>query len=123
MFHVPLLYFEHLPLQRSLHGPADQVTWEMVKDHQSTEITQYHPPYKPSNNTDKLLKPLYERMRKLANGSLNIRDAVQTDESWYRCKVNEKTCYEVELVLKGVCLQSSVSNPININANSLTDID
>ncbi len=22
LFHVPLLYFEHLPLQRSLHGPA-----------------------------------------------------------------------------------------------------
>ncbi len=22
VFHVPLLYFEHLPLQRSLHGPA-----------------------------------------------------------------------------------------------------
>ncbi len=23
LFHVPLLYFEHLPLQRSLHGPAE----------------------------------------------------------------------------------------------------
>ncbi len=25
MFHVPLLYFEHLPLQRSLHGPGSQI--------------------------------------------------------------------------------------------------
>ncbi len=24
VFHVPLLYFEHLPLQRSLHGPVPQ---------------------------------------------------------------------------------------------------
>ncbi len=24
LFHVPLLYFEHLPLQRSLHGPEEQ---------------------------------------------------------------------------------------------------
>ncbi len=22
VYHVPLLYFEHMPLQRSLHGPA-----------------------------------------------------------------------------------------------------
>ncbi len=26
VFHVPLLYFEHLPLQRSLHGPAERET-------------------------------------------------------------------------------------------------
>ncbi len=25
MFHVPLLYFEHLPLQRSLHGPGSVI--------------------------------------------------------------------------------------------------
>ncbi len=25
VFHVPLLYFEHLPLQRSLHGPEKKV--------------------------------------------------------------------------------------------------
>ncbi len=26
MFHVPLLYFEHLPLQRSLHSPGLEFT-------------------------------------------------------------------------------------------------
>ncbi len=26
LFHVPLLYFEHLPLQRSLHGPAAETS-------------------------------------------------------------------------------------------------
>ncbi len=30
MFHVHLLYFEHLPLQRSLHGPESQYTFTQL---------------------------------------------------------------------------------------------
>ncbi len=88
--------------EHPLQNRTEQVTWKIVNDHQSTDITQYHPPNKPSNSTDKLLKPLYERARQLANGSLLIRGAEYIDELWYRCSVNDKTCYEVKLLMKGV---------------------
>ncbi|XP_058603198.1 uncharacterized protein LOC131522011 isoform X2 [Onychostoma macrolepis] len=86
--------------EQPLQNRTEQVTWEIITGHQSTNITQYHHPNKPSNSTERLLKPLFERARKIANGSLNIRDAVHADESWYRCRVNEKTCYEVKLLMK-----------------------
>jgi len=68
----------------------------------SPSTAQYRPPHKPSNSTERVLKPLYERARTLGNGSLLIRDAIKTDGSWYQCRVSEKTCYEVKLVMKGV---------------------
>ncbi|KTG31952.1 hypothetical protein cypCar_00029950, partial [Cyprinus carpio] len=83
--------------EHPLQNITDRVTWKIVKDHQSTEITQYRL-YNPLNT--KHSKPLYERARQLVNGSLLIRNAVRTDESWYRCRVNEKTCYEMKLVMK-----------------------
>ncbi|KAK7157615.1 hypothetical protein R3I93_008953 [Phoxinus phoxinus] len=87
---------EH-PLQYS----SDQVTWKIFHGHQPTEIAQYRPPHKPSNSTERDVRPLYERARTLGNGSLLIRNAVNTDGSWYQCRVSEKTCYEVKLVVKG----------------------
>ncbi|XP_048007727.1 uncharacterized protein LOC125242806 isoform X1 [Megalobrama amblycephala] len=86
--------------EHSLQNSTDRVTWKIVTGHQSTEITQYRPPHKPSNSTERVLRPLYERVRILGNGSLLIRDAVNTDGSWYRCRVNETTCYDVKLVMK-----------------------
>ncbi|KAK2903125.1 hypothetical protein Q8A67_007838 [Cirrhinus molitorella] len=86
--------------EHPLQNRTEQVTWKVVIGHQSTNITQYPPPNKPSSSTEKLLKPLYERVRQLANGSLLIRDVVNIDELWYRCRVNEETCYEVKLLLK-----------------------
>ncbi|KAK2903126.1 hypothetical protein Q8A67_007839 [Cirrhinus molitorella] len=86
--------------EHPLQNRTEQVTWKVVTGHQSTNITQYRPLNKPSSSTEKLLKPLYERVRQLANGSLFIMDVVHTDELWYRCRVNEKTCYEVKLLLK-----------------------
>ncbi|XP_058601655.1 uncharacterized protein LOC131521175 [Onychostoma macrolepis] len=86
--------------EHPLQNRTERVTWKVVNGHQSTEITQYRHPNKPSSSTEKLLKPLYERARQLPNGSLLIRDAVYIDESWYQCRVNEKTCYEVKLLMK-----------------------
>ncbi|KAK9961279.1 hypothetical protein ABG768_009075, partial [Culter alburnus] len=86
--------------EHPLQNRTDQVTWKIFHGHQSTEIAQYHPPNKPSNSTERDTKPLYERARTLRNGSLLIRDAVNTDGSWYQCRVSEKTCYEVKLVMK-----------------------
>ncbi len=88
--------------EHPLQNRTEQVTWKVVNGHQSTDITQYHPPNKPSNSTEKLVKPLYERARQLVNGSLLIRNAVHTDELWYWCRVNDKTCYEVKLLMKGM---------------------
>ncbi|XP_016376083.1 matrix-remodeling-associated protein 8-like [Sinocyclocheilus rhinocerous] len=86
--------------EHPLQNRTDQVTWKIVNDRQSTEITQYRLLYNPLSTTEKRPKPLYERARKQANGSLLIRNAVHTDESWYRCRANEKTCYEMKLVMK-----------------------
>ncbi|XP_050987545.1 uncharacterized protein LOC127178612 [Labeo rohita] len=86
--------------EHPLQHRTEQVTWKVVIGHQSTDITQYHPPNRPSSSTDKLLRPLYVRARQLNNGSLHIRDVADIDELWYRCSVNEKTCYEVKLLLK-----------------------
>ncbi|XP_073702619.1 uncharacterized protein [Garra rufa] len=80
---------------------TERVAWKVVIGHYPTDISQYLPPNKPSSSTEKLLMPLYERVRQLINGSLLIRDVVHTDELWYQCRVNEKTCYEVKLLLKG----------------------
>ncbi|KAI2645477.1 V-set and immunoglobulin domain-containing protein 8 [Labeo rohita] len=85
--------------EHPLQHRTEQVTWKVVNGHQSTDITQYRPPHKPSSRTGKLLKPLYERVRQLKNGSLLIRDVANIDALWYQCRVNEKTCYEVKLML------------------------
>jgi len=92
--------------EHPLQNTTDKVTWKVVTGHHSTDITRYHPPNKPSNSTEKLPKPLYERARQLANGSLLIRNAVHIDELWYQCRVNEKTCYEMRLMIKGVFLET-----------------
>ncbi|KAL0172209.1 hypothetical protein M9458_032520, partial [Cirrhinus mrigala] len=89
-----------LPCSEHPQQHRTEVTWKVIADYQLTDISQYRPPNKPSSSTKKLLKPLYMRARQLANGSLLIRDAVQTDELWYQCRVNEKTCYEVKLLMK-----------------------
>ncbi|XP_039536139.1 uncharacterized protein LOC120484788 [Pimephales promelas] len=86
--------------EHPLQFRTDQVTWKIFHGHQQTEIAQYRHPHKPSNSTERVPKPLYERARTLGNGSLLIRDAVKTDGSWYQCRVSEKTCYEVKLVMK-----------------------
>ncbi|XP_048008305.1 matrix remodeling-associated protein 8-like [Megalobrama amblycephala] len=86
--------------EHPLQNRTDQATWKIFHGHQSTEIAQYRPPNKPSNSTERDTRPLYERARILGNGSLFIRDAVNTDGSWYQCRVSEKTCYEVKLVMK-----------------------
>ncbi|XP_016376084.1 uncharacterized protein LOC107714669 [Sinocyclocheilus rhinocerous] len=95
--------------EHPLQNRTEQVTWKVITGHQSTDISQYRSPNKPSSSTEKLLKPLYERARKLANGSLLIREAVHTDELWYQCRVNEKTCYEVKLLLKETSDWATVS--------------
>ncbi|XP_052434836.1 uncharacterized protein LOC127975094 [Carassius gibelio] len=86
--------------EHPLRNRTERVTWNVITGHQLTDVLQYQPPNKPSNNTEKPPKPLYERARQLVNGSLLIREAVHTDELWYQCRVNEKTCYEVKLLLK-----------------------
>ncbi|XP_056123659.1 uncharacterized protein LOC130101830 [Rhinichthys klamathensis goyatoka] len=87
--------------EHPLQNRTDQAIWKIVIGHQSVEISKYRPPHKPSNSTERVPRPLYERARILGNGSLLIRDAVNTDGSWYQCRVSEKTCYEVKLVMKG----------------------
>ncbi|XP_042628315.1 uncharacterized protein LOC109089169 isoform X2 [Cyprinus carpio] len=86
--------------EHPLHNRTEQVTWKVVSGHQSTDINQYRAPYKPSSSTEKPPDPLYERARQLKNGSLLVRNAGHTDELLYRCRVNEKTCYEIKLVIK-----------------------
>ncbi|KAL0172230.1 hypothetical protein M9458_032541, partial [Cirrhinus mrigala] len=86
--------------EHPLQNRTEQVTWKVVNGRQLTDISQYAPPNKPSSSTEKLLKPLYERVRQLANRSLLISDVAKDDELWYRCSVNEKTCYDVKLLLK-----------------------
>nr|XP_021322585.1 uncharacterized protein LOC101884583 [Danio rerio]XP_021328667.1 uncharacterized protein LOC101884583 [Danio rerio] len=96
---VLLPCFEH-PQQNT----ADQVIWKVIEGHRSTDITQYRSSAKTSSSTEqhKLSKPLFERAKRLENGSLVIRDSVKADEQWYQCRVNEKTCYEVKLLIKVV---------------------
>ncbi|CAM4700021.1 unnamed protein product [Leuciscus chuanchicus] len=88
--------------EHPLQNRTDQVTWKIVIGYQSIKIDQYHPRHKPSNSTERDPRPLYERVRILGNGSLLIRDAVNSDGLYYRCRVSEKICYEVKLVMKGV---------------------
>ncbi|XP_077066867.1 cell adhesion molecule 2-like isoform X1 [Siphateles boraxobius] len=95
--------------EHPLQYRTDQVTWKILHGHQSTEIAQYRPPHKPSNSTERDPRPLYQRARILGNGSLLIRDAVNTDGSWYRCRVSEKTCYEVKLVMKDYGISHSTT--------------
>ncbi|XP_016323069.1 uncharacterized protein LOC107673794 [Sinocyclocheilus anshuiensis] len=106
--------------EQPLQNRTERVTWKVITGHQSTDISHYRPPNKPSSSTEKLLKPLYERARKLANGSLLIREAVHTDELWYQCRVNEKTCYEVKLLLKGV-LECNDPTPENSTVGQTED--
>ncbi|KAL0172220.1 hypothetical protein M9458_032531, partial [Cirrhinus mrigala] len=47
--------------EHPLQNRTEQVTWKVVNGRQSTDISQYAPPNKPSSSTEKLLKPLYER--------------------------------------------------------------
>ncbi|KAK9961276.1 hypothetical protein ABG768_009072, partial [Culter alburnus] len=91
-----LLPCSEYPLQHN----AGQVTWKIIIGHKPTKIDEYRPPNKPSNSTERDTRPLYERARILGDGSLLIRDAANTDGSWYQCRVSEKTCYEVKLVMK-----------------------
>ncbi|KAL0172226.1 hypothetical protein M9458_032537, partial [Cirrhinus mrigala] len=70
--------------EHPLQNRTEQVTWKVVNGRQSTDISQYAPPNKPSSSTEKLLKPLYERVRELKNGSLLISDVANDDELWYR---------------------------------------
>ncbi|KAG1947697.1 hypothetical protein F2P79_012582 [Pimephales promelas] len=88
--------------EHPLQFRTDQVTWKIFHGHQQTEIAQYRPPHKPSNSIERSPRPLYERAKTLGNGSLLIRVAVNTDGSWYQCRVSEKTCYEVKLVMKEI---------------------
>ncbi|XP_073781601.1 uncharacterized protein isoform X2 [Danio rerio] len=79
---------------------TDKVTWKVIEGHRSTDITQYRSSSTTSNSTEKLSNPLFERAKQLENGSLVIRDSVKADDLWYRCRVNDTTCYEVKLVIK-----------------------
>ncbi|XP_057196670.1 uncharacterized protein LOC130558330 isoform X2 [Triplophysa rosa] len=72
------------------------VTWEVVHGDQSIEITNYS--CKHSQRTQGATKPLCERSKR-NNTSLIIRDVVNSDALWYRCRGN-KTCYDVKLQMK-----------------------
>uniref|UniRef100_UPI00403CE3FC wu:fb59e12 isoform 2 precursor n=1 Tax=Danio rerio TaxID=7955 RepID=UPI00403CE3FC len=110
---------------------ADQVTWKVIEGHRLTDITQYRFSFKTSNSTEqhKLLKPLFERARRLENGSLLIRDSVKADEQWYQCTVNDTTCYEVKLLIKVVSDHSTPATStigqtqsyVHTNADMKTD--
>uniref|UniRef100_UPI00403C9B0B wu:fb59e12 isoform 3 precursor n=1 Tax=Danio rerio TaxID=7955 RepID=UPI00403C9B0B len=108
---------------------ADQVTWKVIEGHESTDITQYRSSSKTSSSTEKLSKPLYERAKQLENGSLLIRDAVKADEQWYQCRVNEKTCCKVKLLIKVVSDHSTPATStigqtqsyVHTNADMKTD--
>ncbi|XP_048008303.1 uncharacterized protein LOC125243065 isoform X2 [Megalobrama amblycephala] len=100
-----LLPCSEYPLQHN----AGQVTWKIIIGHKPTKIDEYCPPNKPSNSTERDMRPLCERARIIGNGSLLIRDAVNTDGSWYQCRVSEKTCYEVKLVMKGAPTSANIS--------------
>ncbi|XP_052474529.1 uncharacterized protein LOC128030711 isoform X1 [Carassius gibelio] len=93
--------------EHPLQNRTEPVTWKVVNGHQLTDIYQYRAPLKPSSSTEKAPDPLYMRLRQQNNGSLQIRNAVQTDELWYRCRVNEKTCYEMRLVMKVIAHNTS----------------
>ncbi|XP_043116347.1 uncharacterized protein LOC122360089 [Puntigrus tetrazona] len=93
---VLLQCIEH-PRQNMTH----QVTWKVIVGHQLTDITRYPHSKNPSSGTEKRSNPLYERARQLVNGSLLIRNAVHDDELWYQCRLDEKSCFELKLLIKG----------------------
>ncbi|XP_026120157.1 uncharacterized protein LOC113099377 [Carassius auratus] len=99
--------------EHPLQNRTAPVTWKVVNGHELTDITQYRAPFKPSSSTEKPPDPLYMRAKQLNNGSLLINNAVQTDELWYRCRVNEKTCYEMKLVMKDKTFYSTISTTLS----------
>ncbi|XP_073728185.1 uncharacterized protein [Misgurnus anguillicaudatus] len=73
------------------------VAWEVIHGDQSTGVTRYR--CKHSDSRNGAPKPLCERVR-MKNGSLIIRDVVNTDAQWFRCRVNKMHCYDVKLHVK-----------------------
>ncbi|KTF91827.1 hypothetical protein cypCar_00010671 [Cyprinus carpio] len=112
--------------EHPLQNRTEQVTWKVVSGHQLTDINQYRAPYKPSSSTEKPPDPLYQRARQLKNGSLLVRNAGHTDELWYRCRVNEKTCYEIKLVMKAYNTSHSTTlvttDVVSASADSLAGL-
>ncbi|XP_026120165.1 uncharacterized protein LOC113099383 isoform X2 [Carassius auratus] len=98
--------------EHPLQNRTKPVIWKVVNGHQLTNILEYRAPNKPSSSTEKPPDPLYMKAKQLNNGSLYIRNAVQTDELWYRCRVNEKTCYETKLVMKVIAHNASPSTTL-----------
>ncbi|XP_059363722.1 uncharacterized protein LOC132102975 isoform X2 [Carassius carassius] len=98
--------------EHPLQNRTEPVTWKVVNGHQLTDILKYHAPNKPSSSTEKSPDPLYMRAKPQNNGSLLIMNAVQTDELWYQCRVNEKTCYETKLVMKVIAHDTSRSTTL-----------
>nr|XP_055066876.1 uncharacterized protein LOC129448482 [Misgurnus anguillicaudatus] len=82
------------------------VVWEVIHGDQSTDVNEYS--CKPSDSRNGAPKPLCERVR--INGSLIIRDVVNTDAQWYRCRVNKMHCYDVKLHVKGLCFNEIFLN-------------
>ncbi|XP_065116831.1 uncharacterized protein [Paramisgurnus dabryanus] len=74
------------------------VEWEVIHGDQSTDVNEYS--CKHSDSIDSAPKPLCERQI-TKNGSLIIRDVVNTDAQWYRCRVNKMCCYDVRLHVTG----------------------
>ncbi|XP_056618603.1 uncharacterized protein LOC130432993 isoform X2 [Triplophysa dalaica] len=72
------------------------VKWEVLHGDKSTEITKYE--CKHTEKTEGATKPLCERS-KIVKTSMIIRDVVNSDALWYRCRGN-KTCYDVKLNVK-----------------------
>ncbi|KAA0703199.1 hypothetical protein E1301_Tti007004 [Triplophysa tibetana] len=72
------------------------VKWEVLHGDKSTEITKYE--CKHSEKTQGATKPLCERSIRNST-SLIIRDVVNNDALWYRCRGN-KACYDVKLLVK-----------------------
>ncbi|XP_051576553.1 uncharacterized protein LOC127453855 [Myxocyprinus asiaticus] len=109
---VRLPCYEHLQQPR-----AEQVTWEVIHDVQSTDVIQYL--CKQSNIIERAPRHLCERVR-IENGSLVINPVVKTDDRWYRCRVNEQTCYEVKLEVKDYETFSSTTILDILSKTSLT---
>ncbi|XP_065116828.1 uncharacterized protein [Paramisgurnus dabryanus] len=72
------------------------VVWEVIHGDQSTGVTRYRCKHSDSRNGAR--KPLCERVR-MKNESLIIRDVVNTDALWFRCRVNKMHCYDVRLYI------------------------
>lgn len=82
------------------------VKWEVLHNDKSTEITKYE--CKHTEKTEGATKPLCERS-KIVKTSLIIRDVVNSDALWYRCRGN-KTCYDVKLNVKGMSFNGIFQN-------------